>query len=154
MPDKNSLPPVREFDQHKLAPKLDELIPSDTRLVEGVVERVLDLLRENRCDDDVEDIQLVLQEALLNAILHGNRSDPEKFVRLCVAIEEQGEILIVVKDSGSGFDPSAIPDPTAEENVYREGGRGMYLIRHLMDKVEYRFGEGTTLIMRHLPSRS
>ena len=100
---KHNIPPQCEFDQDKLIVKLDELIPSDTRLMEGVVSRVLRLLEENGCCHDLGNVQLALQEALMNAILHGNRSDPEKYVRMCVAIEEGGGILIVVKDSGPGL---------------------------------------------------
>ena len=154
MPDLKHIPPQCEFDQDKLVVKLDELIPSDTRHIEGVVSRVLGLLEENGCCHDLGNVQLALQEALMNAILHGNRSDPEKYVRTCVAIEEGGGILIVVKDSGSGFDPSKLPDPTMGENIYREGGRGVYLIQQLMDEVQYKFGDGTAVIMRrHPPNR-
>jgi serine/threonine-protein kinase RsbW len=151
MPDLKPILPECEFDQEKLVVKLDELISSDTRHIEGVVSRVLDLLRENGCCHDLGNVQLALQEALMNAIVHGNRSDPEKYVRMCVAIEEGCGIVIVVKDSGSGFDPSKLPDPTVGENIYREGGRGVYLIQQLMHEVQYKFGDGTALIMRHHP---
>jgi len=134
--------------------KLDELIPSDTRSIEGVVGRVVDLLEESGCIQDLGNVQLALHEALTNAILHGNHCDPEKYVRLCVAIQEGGGILIVVKDSGSGFDPNKLQDPTLGENIYRESGRGVYLIQQLMDEVEYKFEGGTALIMRHHPSKS
>jgi serine/threonine-protein kinase RsbW len=151
MPEERNIPPQYEFDQDKLVVKLDELIPSDTRLIEGVVSKALDVLAENGCVHDLGNVQLALQEALMNAILHGNRGDPQKYVRLCVAIEEGGGVLIIVKDSGSGFDPSKIPDPTMGENIYRNGGRGVYLIQQLMDEVQYKFGDGTAIIMRHHP---
>jgi serine/threonine-protein kinase RsbW len=137
-----------------LVVELDELIPSDPQNIDGVVGRVVDLLKENGCSQDLGDVQLALHEALTNAILHGNHSDPEKFVRLCVMIQEGGEILIEVKDSGSGFDPNKLPDPTLGENIYRESGRGVYLIRQLMDQVEYKFNAGTALIMRRHPPKS
>ena len=151
MPDLKHIPPRCEFDQDKLVVKLDELIPSDTRLIDGVVAKALGVLAENGCSQDLGNVQLALQEALMNAILHGNRSDPEKYVRMCMAIEEGGGILIVVKDSGSGFDPSKIPDPTMGENIYRNGGRGVFLIQQLMDEVQYKFGDGTAIIMRRHP---
>jgi serine/threonine-protein kinase RsbW len=155
MPDSNhNIPRQCEFDQDKLVVKLDELIPSDPRLVEGAVARVIRVLEENGCDHELGNVQLALQEALMNAILHGNRRDPEKYVRLCAAIEEGGGILIVVKDSGEGFDPSKVPDPTVGENIYRDGGRGVYLIQQLMDDVQFKFGNGTAIIMRrHPPNR-
>jgi serine/threonine-protein kinase RsbW len=154
MSDLKHNPPRYEFEQDKLVVKLDELIPSDTQHIEGAISRVLSLLAENGCGHDLVNVQLALQEALTNAIRHGSRNDPEKYVRLCVAIEEGGGIIIVVKDSGSGFDPSKLPDPTMGENIYREGGRGVYLIQQLMDEVQYKFGDGTALIMRrHPPNR-
>jgi serine/threonine-protein kinase RsbW len=153
MPDLKYIPPQCEFDQDKLVVKLDELIASDTRHIEDAVSRVLGLLEENGCCQDLENVQLALEEALMNAVLHGNRSDPDKYVRMCVAVEEGGGIIIVVKDSGSGFDPSKLPDPTRGENIYREGGRGVYLIQRLMNEVQYKFGDGTALIMRHHPQK-
>ena len=154
MPDLKHIPSPCEFDQGKLVVKLDELIPSETGHIEGVVSRVLSLLEENGCWHNLGNVQLALQEALMNAVLHGSRNDPEKYVRLCVAIEEGGGILIVVKDSGPGFDPSKLPDPTLGENIYRERGRGVYLIQQLMDEVRYEFGDGTAIIMRrHPPNR-
>ena len=151
MTDRKHIPPQCDFDQDKLVVRLDELIASDSRHIEGAVSKVNHLLEENGCLQDLGNIQLALQEALMNAILHGNRSDPKKYVRLCVAIEEGGGMIIVVKDSGSGFDPAKIPDPTMGENRYREGGRGVYLIQQLMDEVQYEFGGGTAIIMRHRP---
>ena len=153
MPDLKRIPLPCEFDQDKLVVKLDELIPSDTRNIEGVVSRVLRLLEENGCCHDLGNVQLALQEALMNAILHGNRSDPEKYVRLCVGIEEGGGIIIVVRDSGSGFDPGKLPDPTLAENILRERGRGVFLIQQLMDEVQFKFGDGTALIMRRHPPK-
>jgi len=133
---------------------LDELIPSDSLNVEGVLARVVALLEENGRNEDVGNVQLALQEALMNAILHGNRSDPAKRVRVSVAIEEGGTVIIVVEDSGAGFDPNNIPDPTLGDNIHRDRGRGVFLIRQLMDEVEYQFGQGTALTMRrHAPKR-
>jgi serine/threonine-protein kinase RsbW len=151
MTDLKKIPPRCEFDQNIATVKLDELIPSDTRLIEGVVSRVVRLIGESACPQDSENVELALQEALMNAILHGNRNDPEKYVRICVAVEEGGGILIVVKDCGPGFDPSAVPNPTLRENIYREGGRGLYLISQLMDEVQYKFENGTAVYMRRYP---
>ena len=150
-PRSKHIPRPCKFNQDKLVVKLDELIPSDTQHVEGAVSRVLALLEKSGCRHDLGNVQLALQEALMNAVLHGNRSDPEKYVRLCVAVEEDGEVLIVVKDSGRGFDPSKLPDPTKGQNIYRDCGRGVYLIHQLMDEVHYEFEDGTSVIMRHRP---
>ena len=132
----------------------NELIPSDTQYIDGAVGRAIDLVEESGCCQDVGDVRLALHEALMNAIIHGNRRDPEKYVRMSVAIEAGGKLTITVEDSGSGFDPANLPDPTTGQNIYRDCGRGVYLIRRLMDEVEYKFQKGTVLTMRcHPPKR-
>jgi len=133
--------------------KHKELIASDTQNIDGAVGRAIDLVEESGCCQDVGDIRLALHEALMNAIIHGNHRDPEKYVRMCVAVDAGGELTITVEDSGSGFDPSRLPDPTAGENIYRDCGRGVYLIQRLMDEVEYEFRNGTVLTMRRHPPK-
>jgi serine/threonine-protein kinase RsbW len=131
-----------------------ELIPSEIEYIDGAVGRAIDLVEESGCCQDVGDVRLALHEALMNAIIHGNHRDPAKYVRMSVAIEAGGELTITVEDSGSGFEPAKLPDPTTGENLYRECGRGVYLIQRLMDEVEYKFQEGTVLTMRcHPPKR-
>jgi threonine dehydrogenase-like Zn-dependent dehydrogenase len=90
----------------------------------------------------------VLGEALANAIVHGNRCDPEKMVHVFVAVNEHGDLLVSVKDSGSGFDPSRLPNPTAPANLFAPHGRGIFLIRQLMDEVHFKFDHGAELRMR------
>jgi serine/threonine-protein kinase RsbW len=75
-------------------------------------------------------------EALANAILYGNGDDPEKTIRVEAELRPD-QIEVRVIDEGSGFDPGNVPDPTRPENLDRPGGRGLFLIRALMDKVEY-----------------
>jgi len=135
------------------ADKLDESIPSSPRNIEGAVRRVVGFLEENSDCRELENIQAALREAVSNAMIHGHHGDPEKSVHLTVEIEESGGITIVVRDSGPGFDPSILPDPTEGDNIYRESGRGVFLIRQLMDRVEYQFGEGTVLTMSLQPPK-
>ena len=75
-------------------------------------------------------------EALANAVLYGNRSDPAKIVRVEVALD-LSRVVLHVKDEGPGFDPSCVPDPTLPGNLEGTGGRGLFLIHELMDEVEY-----------------
>ena len=131
-----------------------EFVPSDIQNVDAAVGRAIDLVEESGCCQDIGDIRLALHEALMNAIIHGNHRDPSKYVRVSVRVEALGQLTITVEDSGSGFDPAKLPDPTAGENLYRECGRGVYLIRRLMDHVEYSFQEGTVLTMRRNPPKS
>jgi serine/threonine-protein kinase RsbW len=94
-------------------------------------------------------VGLALREALCNAVLHGNCLDPCKLVQVHCRCELGNGVSIVVKDQGRGFDPSTIPDPSVVGNLDAEHGRGIFLIRWLMDEVSFEFGcWGTELHMR------
>lgn len=94
---------------------------------------------------DVYGIHLALEEALVNAIRHGNQSDPEKDVEIrCFLGDDQ--VRIEIEDEGPGFDPGKLPDPTSEEYLDRPNGRGVLLIRTFMSHVEYR-GRGNVVVM-------
>lgn len=88
-----------------------------------------------------------LTEALVNAILYGNHRDPDKHVRV-EAVFDDDKATIRVTDQGPGFDPDAVPDPTHPERRNESGGRGVYLIRCLMDHVEYNErGNSVTMVL-------
>ena len=116
-------------------------------LVQAVIE---DLLRRLELgEDDRHWIGLAVREAVANAIKHGNGSDPGKQVEVEVRVDA-GEVEVAVRDEGPGFDPAAVADPLAPENLLRPGGRGIFYMRSLMDEVEYRFGSGggTEVVLR------
>ena len=97
------------------------------------------VVRQMKDIDGKEDaIELALQEALANAVIHGAKEDPTKTVECLVSNDAERGILIVVRDPGAGFVPDAIPSCTVGENVYSNHGRGIFLINQLMDKVEFR----------------
>jgi serine/threonine-protein kinase RsbW len=79
-------------------------------------------------ESDIFETVLILTEALINALKHGNREDPLKLVVLSYHVVAD-RVLIEVEDEGAGFDPNAIPDPTLPENVERCCGRGLFLMR-------------------------
>ena len=81
-------------------------------------------------------LQVALAEALANAILRGNREDSRKSVDVR-AVLLPDHIRIHVTDQGSGFDPSAVPEPICDDGIARPGGRGIFLIRRLVDSVEF-----------------
>ena len=95
-----------------------------------MVKEFLDSMTQHiRIDEDCYgNVLIVLTEAVNNAIVHGNKSDESKTVHLeCVLHDDRFEFT--VHDQGQGFDPSTLPNPLAEENLLKEGGRGIYLMR-------------------------
>jgi len=128
--------------------KLDVTISADPNAISGVVDGVMQIAREMKCAEGNEyQVELALREALANAIVHGCNNDPTKKVECCVACTESSDVMIVVRDPGEGFSPSAVPSPLATENLHSEHGRGIYLINQLMDEVSFE-RNGTEIRMR------
>ncbi|MGE5279474.1 MAG: ATP-binding protein [Deltaproteobacteria bacterium] len=95
--------------------------------------------------EEIFNLKLSLEEALTNAMRHGNRLDPDRFVDVSVAVE--GDRLVMkVKDEGDGFDFSRVPDPTHHENKEKPHGRGVFLIKQLMSEVTF-FDNGSGIRM-------
>jgi serine/threonine-protein kinase RsbW len=117
---------------------LEVEIPSDVRYIERVVELVRSqcagmAFAARHC---ALNVPVALSEALSNAILYGNGEDPDKFVRVRANLDEL-RLVIEVTDEGGGFDlATSTSDPTADENLEREDGRGLFLMKALMDTVE------------------
>ena len=82
-------------------------------------------------------VELAVREALANAIRHGCGNDPDKQVQCCVSYDASGEIAVVIRDPGPGFEAEAVPDPMAPQNIFKPSGRGVYLINQLMDAVRF-----------------
>jgi serine/threonine-protein kinase RsbW len=130
--------PEHDFDPEKLSLKVRVTLSADRRAVDPVVAQVMEAVRQIKCADGKEDaIELSLQEALANAVVHGAKEDPSKVVECVVACDEQRGILIIVRDPGPGFDPKAIPTCTVGQNLYSNHGRGIFLINQLMDEVQF-----------------
>jgi serine/threonine-protein kinase RsbW len=131
--------PEHDFDPEKLDLRVRVTLAADRKAVDPVVARVMESVREMKCGDGKEAaIELALQEALANAVVHGAKEDPTKVVECLVACDDQRGILIIVRDPGPGFDPQAIPSCTVGENLYSNHGRGIFLINQLMDEVKFR----------------
>lgn len=81
-------------------------------------------------------IRLAIEEALTNAIKHGNRNDPSRRVHIRYAVDPR-RAIICVKDEGGGFDPAAVPDPTLPDRIPLPDGRGIMLMRAYMDEITY-----------------
>lgn len=109
-------------------------IPENISSVENYVESICS---EYEIDDSVfGNILISLTEAVNNAIIHGNKRNPEKFVTISHSLENYPKTLIIkIKDEGDGFNYMNLPDPTAPENIEMIGGRGVFLIKQLADLV-------------------
>lgn len=130
--------PEYDFDPEKLSLRVRVTLAADRRAVDPVVEQVMQAVREMKCVNGKEEaIELALQEALANAVVHGAKEDPTKVVECVVVCDEQRGLLIIVRDPGEGFDPQAIPTCTMGENLYSNHGRGIFLINQLMDEVKF-----------------
>jgi len=93
-------------------------------------------LRQHGMDDNiVADLAISATELINNAIVHGNQSDPDKTVK--IILEFQNDCLTIsISDQGSGFEPAEIPNPIADENLLKEAGRGIFIVRNLVDDLQ------------------
>ena len=140
-----------EFDVSNLLVKLDVTLPGDISAASSVIQRIMTVVSEMGCAAGREfEIELVLNEALANAIKHGSANDPSKQIQCCVACDHARGMLVIVRDPGPGFDPASIPNPVVGQNLFATGGRGIYLINQLMDEVRFEKG-GTEIHMRMNP---
>lgn len=134
--------------------RLNVVIPAETAAISTVTDGVMQILGEKHCAEGRRlEVEIALREALANAIEHGCRNDPSKSVQCCVAVEEDGELLIVVRDPGPGFDVASIPSPLEGPGLTKESGRGVFLINQFMDEVRYE-DEGREVRMRLIGDRS
>jgi serine/threonine-protein kinase RsbW len=112
-------------------------VPSDLGFVGPAVELVL-----GACPSPLSprrlrfNLRTALAEALCNAIAYGNRCDPTKLVHVRMVVASDA-VQVHVTDHGEGFDPARIPDPTLSENRERDAGRGLFVLRHLVDHVSF-----------------
>ena len=90
-------------------------------------------------------LMLSVTEATTNAIKHANKCDQNKLVKIDVIVKD-GKVIITVKDEGIGFDPSKVPDPTEPENLLKDSGRGVYLMKFYMDDLKYNLTPALSLI--------
>ncbi len=129
--------------------RLRLMLPSNKASINQAVDEIL---RTAACcgqlDDARTDLEIALREALANAVIHGNGDSANKriFVR-CYAGPRSG-VLVIVRDEGPGFDPRQVPDPRTEERIHLDHGRGVFLMKRLMDVVEFRRGGSEVLLYK------
>jgi anti-sigma regulatory factor (Ser/Thr protein kinase) len=124
------------------------VIPADPKAIPTLTGGVVQMLQAKEWPEhEIMQVELALQEAVANAIRHGCRNDPDKQLQCIVTCDEQGDVIIVVRDPGPGFDHATVPNPLDPANMLKPSGRGIFLINGLMDEVGFRDG-GRELQMR------
>lgn len=123
-----------------IASQLDKLHCAD-ELTEKLAKKVrLDMDQKNN-------LAIAVTEAVGNAIVHGNKEDPEKSVHIELSFDTK-QIRVKICDEGPGFNPESLADPLLPENLMKENGRGIFILNQLMDHVHWKFtGKGTELHM-------
>ncbi len=122
-------------------------IPSSAEALPKVVEAVEEVAAQlGLTQPDAEEVAIALTEAVNNAIYHGNGGVQDRPVAIRF---DRGtkHLRIRVRDQGPGFDPDAVPDPLAKENLLKPSGRGILVMQSMMDEVEFVFSEGGTEVM-------
>jgi len=121
---------------------------SNIRIVETTIDNVTGEIGISK--EDYGKILVSTLEAVNNAIIHGNLSDPNKAVMLNISYKNE-QLKISVKDEGKGFMPGEVPDPTTDENVESLNGRGVFLMSRLADEIKYnKKGNSVTMIFKNL----
>ncbi len=126
------------------------IITSDISNIRHAADEIIGMLNQANSDpSDVFDIRLSLEEALINAIKYGNNFDKTKKVLIKFKLKKSRASLSV-KDSGKGYNYKNIPDPTKDENILRGSGRGVFLIKHLMDEIAFNKTGSSITMVKHL----
>jgi serine/threonine-protein kinase RsbW len=129
----------------RMASRRDAVAPTVDRILEAVAPAGLD-------EDRLTDLAVALAEALSNAAVHGHRLDPKRRVAI-VLLVSAGCVVVEVSDSGVGFDARGVHDPTLPERQLATGGRGIFLMRRLVDEVSYNVSGNTVrLTVRQTPN--
>lgn len=121
-------------------------IPSileNIRIIESFIDHAREHFQFN--DDIYGNILIAVTESVNNAIIHGNKEDKDKNVHLKLNVTD-AHIYFTIEDEGEGFDYNGLPDPTEPENIDTDGGRGIFLMKHLTDEVKF-LNNGRTIVL-------
>jgi serine/threonine-protein kinase RsbW len=127
-----------EDDLAEESKTVDQVLDSTLESVDKAERVALDLAHEAGFgDEDLDRIGMSVRECMVNAVVHGNRYNARKKVRLSLSLTAE-RLTIRIADEGEGFDPSDLPDPIAGDNLMRHSGRGIFLMRAFMDDLQVR----------------
>jgi len=132
--------------------ELHQSLPSRASAISSFVDELMRFIRSfmeqgGATKEAEEGIEIAVYEALANAMIHGNHENQEKQVHVACRCSMDGEVLSSVRDEGEGFDSRVVPDPTEAQRLLLTHGRGLHLMRALMDEVSFE-ENGTVVRMR------
>ncbi len=114
-------------------------IASDPELLPELEEFIVELAKQsNLRNDKLNSLALSFSEAASNCVVHGNKMDKNKKVKITVHVNEN-KIIVIIKDEGKGFNINTVPDPTKPENILKDSGRGIHIMRSFLDDLRYNF---------------
>ncbi len=133
--------------------QLDEELLTDLKKVNPFIERIYGkILSLAGSQEDASKIKLVLEEAITNAMRHGNKLERSTTVKVSIVADEK-KIELDVHDMGGGFNFRNLPDPTKKDGVHKSSGRGVFLMRKFMDKVKFYDGGSGVRMSRKFKER-
>ncbi|HQU71034.1 MAG: ATP-binding protein [Calditrichaeota bacterium] len=122
------------------------IIPSDFKYLSVVEAFIVNLCKRAGLGEDQSDnMAIAITELVNNAIVHANKQDPHKLVTLG-AYYHDNRVVVKIRDQGQGFDPNKIANPTDPQNLWKQSGRGVFLVRNLIDEVEIESSDQGTLV--------
>ena len=104
--------------------------------LEDIIVKLAEQQKMNK--DKVNGLALSFSEAASNSIIHGNKLDVNKKIKISVAVD-QNRMKIIIKDQGNGFELNSVPDPTSPENILKDSGRGIHIMKSFLDNLTYNF---------------
>lgn len=122
--------------------------PSNPELLPEIETYIIEIAQKHKMsDDNLNLLALSVSEASSNSIIHGNKSDPSKIVKLNILVDGNRFVVKFI-DEGEGFDPEAVPDPTEPENLMKDHGRGIHIMKSYLNRLKYNFlPNGTETIL-------
>ncbi|KAF0213103.1 MAG: anti-sigma regulatory factor serine/threonine protein [Ignavibacteria bacterium] len=131
----------------------NRVVSSDPEILPELEEYIIKIAKEVNLDDSkINNLALSFSEAISNCMKHGNRFDKSKTVSITVNINDS-KLTIVLKDEGKGFDLKAVPDPTKPENILKDSGRGIHIMKNFLDDLRYNFTPTGTEVILELSLR-